>query len=351
MPSAAPVRPAGVAAALLFALAMLATGGVAVPAAACACGAVAGTGGTATVNDEVALVHWDGRRQTILMRLALRAEGDRAALVVPTPAPATVAAGSPDTFAELERRTAPEIVTERRFFGTELGGETSGAAPGAAPTVLDQVRLGPLEATTLTGGGLDGIRKWLSDNGYRMRDEVVATLAPYLAEGWSFVAIRLTGENGLDGALDPVQLTFDAAAPVYPMRMSSAATLPQSVRLYVLGAHRVRRADPDAGKQYTHVEFAGRLTETDDPLLRELVAGGQTFLTEFTVGIADPAAITSDWTFANEESDTEHRERITRTEQVQVLGAPAGPVILGAALLAATLVVVAVLRVFRRPPS
>lgn len=342
-------RPAGVLAALLLALAAL-TGGAAVPAAACACGAVAGTGDTATVNNEVALVHWDGARQTILMQLALRADGDRAALVVPTPAPATVSAGSPDTFTELERRTAPEVVTERDFFGSgDFDGLSSGAAPGAAPTVLNQVTLGPLEATTLTGGGLDGVRNWLRDNGYRMRPEVVETLAPYLAEGWSFVAIRLTGADGLDGALDPVRLTFDATAPVYPMRMSSAATLPQSVRLYVLGEHRVRRADPDVPNQVTEVEFAGRLAETDDPLLRELTAGGTDYLTELAVSITEPSRITSDFTFADADSDAEHRERITRTEQVQVLGAPAGPVILGAALLAATLVVIAVIRVFRRP--
>ncbi|UGT59725.1 DUF2330 domain-containing protein [Nocardia asteroides] len=348
MPLAARPRPAGVLATLLLAVAAL-TGGAAVPAAACACGAVAGTGEIATVNNEVALVHWDGARQTILMQLALRSDGDRAALVVPTPAPATVSAGSAGTFDELERRTAPEIVTERDFFGSDdLDGLSSAAAPGAGPTVLNQVTLGPLEATTLSGGGLDGVRNWLRDNGYHMRSEVVDTLAPYLADGWSFVAIRLTGADGLDGALDPVRLTFDATAPVYPMRMSSAATLPQSVRLYVLGEHRVRRTDPDVPRQFTEVEFAGRLTETDDPLLRELTAGGADYLTELAVSITDPARITSDFTFADADSDAEHRERITRTEQVQVLGAPAGPVILGAALLAATLVVIAVLRVFRR---
>ncbi|WP_054816553.1 DUF2330 domain-containing protein [Nocardia arizonensis] len=321
------------------------------PASACACGGVVSPGDSATVRDEVALAGWDGRHETILMRLGLQAGGDRAALIVPTPTPARVTAGSARTFTELTRLTAPEFVTERRWFSGDGFGDASGAAaPGGGPTVLDQVRLGPIEATTLSGGTLDGLRNWLSANGYEMRPAVVASLDPYLRENWFFVAVRLTGAGAsLSGALDPIRLSFDADRFVYPMRMSSAARDPQTVRLYLLGEHRFQRSDADAGKQYNAVEFAGRIGDTEDPQLRELAAGGHDYLTQITVGIHQPGAITSDFTFAAAPTDETYRKRITFVDHVELFGFPAGTVILGAAGLAAVVVLFAVVRVVRKP--
>ena len=57
-----------------------------VPGYACACGAAVAPGGAnATMNREVALVHWDGTTETLLMQLAMNATTDNVALVVPTP--------------------------------------------------------------------------------------------------------------------------------------------------------------------------------------------------------------------------------------------------------------------------
>ncbi|WP_280511913.1 DUF2330 domain-containing protein [Nocardia farcinica] len=347
MRTATAARLAAAAAVLCTAFGM----GAVAPASACACGGVVSPGDTARVDQETAVLAWDGRRETILMRLALTAESEHAALIVPTPRPATVTAGSPDTFAELSRLTAPEFVVETEWFADAADG--SGAPAAVAPTVLDQVRLGPLEATTLSGGDLTGLRTWLGANGYALRPEVTATLAPYVREGWSFVAMRLTGAQPLDGALDPVRLSFDSDRLVYPMRMSAAARTPQSVHLYVLDRHRVARADDDAAHHYSSVEFAGRVDPADvaDPLLRELTAAGQDYLTEMQVHIADPATVTTDFTFTAAPEDADYRRRFVQTDEVMLFGLPAGYVVLGAAGLAAAVVVIAVVRVARARPG
>ncbi|MFI6362675.1 DUF2330 domain-containing protein [Nocardia sp. NPDC050630] len=331
---------------MLFATAGI---GAFAPASACACGAVANPAGhPASVREETGLVSWDGQRETVLMRLALKSGTDQAALIVPTPKPATVAGGSAATFTELANLTAPKIVTERRWFSSsgDTAGEGALAAAGGGPTVLDRVRLGPIEATTLSGGNLDGIRKWLSDNGYEMRPEVVSTLEPYLREGWSFVAMRLTSAQPLDGAIDPVRLTFDSDRFVYPMRMSSAAGQAQYVHLYALSEHRVRRSDPDAAAQSVHVDFAGRVA-TSDPELASVTANGRNYLTELRISIDTPADIRSDFAFETDDSDAEVYQTIHRTEAVELFGVPAGIVILGTAFLAALVVVFAIVRVLR----
>ncbi|WP_084528331.1 DUF2330 domain-containing protein [Nocardia crassostreae] len=334
------------------------------PAAACACGGVATPAGESMrVFDETALVSWDGATETILMRLGFDSASENAALLVPTPAPATVTAGHESTFTALGELTEPRVVTDLDWFGDlsvlagiggmalfQSSGDGDNLAPGAvetsgsgAPEVVSRVQLGPLEAATLTGGDLTGIQKWLDDNGYAMRPEVTATMQPYLSEGWSFVAMRLSSGEPLRGAPDPVRLTFAADSLVYPMRMSGAATSAQTVKLYVLGPHRVQRSDPNATRQLVSVDFAGRITDPAEPELRQLAVNGRDYLTEMDIVIHDPGEISSDFTFtassAGDYRPTEHR-----TELVVFLGVPAGFVLVAATAVVAAAVVLAVRR-------
>lgn len=57
---------------------------LATPSYACACGAaVTAHGSQATLNHEVALLHWDGTTETIVMQLAMNADTDNVALECP----------------------------------------------------------------------------------------------------------------------------------------------------------------------------------------------------------------------------------------------------------------------------
>jgi len=105
-----------VVATVLAAVTTMATMVLATPSYACACGAVVAPGGAqATMNHEVALMHWDGTTEIILMQLALDATTDSVALVVPTPTPATVPTGNKATFVELDALTAP-LLQQRRHW-------------------------------------------------------------------------------------------------------------------------------------------------------------------------------------------------------------------------------------------
>ena len=61
--------------------------GAVMSANACACGGVVSGDSSARVNSETAVLGWDGRRETVLMRLGMRFAGADAALIVPTPTP------------------------------------------------------------------------------------------------------------------------------------------------------------------------------------------------------------------------------------------------------------------------
>ena len=249
--------------AVVLVWAALATMSLAAPSYACACGAVvAPSGAQAAINHEVALVHWDGSAENIVMQLGLNASTANVALVVPTPTPATVTAADKATFVELDSLTAPEI-RQRRHWTVGSVFEASAhraAAPAGAPNVVNQVHLGPLKATTLAGGDLAGLQKWLADNGYSIRPAVSAALGPYVRDGWSFVAMRLTSTAPIVGGLKPVRMTFQAPQLVYPMRLSAAAPGPQQVTVFTLSDHRQQRTDADASGRSTQVQFAGNVS-------------------------------------------------------------------------------------------
>jgi hypothetical protein len=298
---------------VVLAWAMTATVAVAGPGRACACGAFVTPGGQrATMNHEVALVHWQGQTETVLMQLALKASADNVALVVPTPAPAAVASGDKATFVELDRLSAPEMRerTHWRLGMASLDRATSKAgAPLGTPSVLSRVQLGPLEATTLAGGDLPGLQKWFGDNGYAIRPAVSDALGPYVRDGWAFVAIRLTSTTPIVGGLDPVRLTFPSSRLVYPMRVSVAAPGPQNVTVFALSDHRQQRIDPDAARQRTEIQFAGDISgAVQDPELRALASDHGGYLTKIAVNIAQPSEITSDFAFTNAPTDDAYRQ-------------------------------------------
>ena len=157
--------------------------------------------------------------------------------------------------------------------------------------MLDRRRLGPFEVTTLSAGDSRALASWLGSHGYHLPGRLAEALGPYVAEHWTYTAIKLVPEHGtLTGRLDPLRIAFAASAPIYPIRLSRLAKTPQSVHLYVLAPHRV--GVPRVGLATT---FAGRVTpaQVASPGLRAMLGGGA-FLTELTGLEIPPSAFADD---------------------------------------------------------
>ena len=303
---------------------------VAAPAAACACGGAAPPidGGEVSVDREIAMVRWEGGSEgsgieEIVMQLAMTAETGNTGLVVPTPNPATVTLADAQLFVDLEESIEPEVIVEWDWWGSIGFGGVGGAPDGGAPVILSQVQLGPIEATTLAADDAAGLQVWLDDNGYALPDAVSAQLTPYVDEGWSFVALKLTSDEPLDGDLDPIRFTFESDELVYPMQMSAAATTEQTVRLYVIDDHRVEITDGEGdlpGDQ--SIVWAG-------PVQHPAIAELGSYLTAIELSFYDPASqITSDLHIVEAGSDDSVNTTQTETRIVNVGGIPAGWLIL-----------------------
>jgi len=322
------------------------------PAVACACGAPAPVSddpnGDVLIGHEYAVISVHGSSEQIDMRLTLDTVAKESGLIMPTPAPATVTLGDATVFDDLAVQMTPRIEIRRDWWVPEFNFGFGSGAPNTASSppvqVLAQVQLGPLEATTLSASDTDGLAAWLTENGYGVRDEVKPLLATYVDRGWYFVAVKLTNDATLDGDLDPIRFTFDMpeTGPVYPLMLSQAARVEQTVNLYVFDDHQ-RDVSFSNGKkidssQGSYAKWAGPV---DQPGLLQYGA----YLTAFTLYFYDPATqIKADLVFPPAAADTPRGQVAYDTINMNFLGIPLGWLIVAGSILVIGLTIYGVKR-------
>lgn len=331
---------------------MLAALLLAAPAAACGCGAYVPREGDAHVAQERALLRWDGRNEDIVMALSVDGRSEEAAWILPVPSRASVQLADPELFDALQTLTKPLVRVER------IRGDGVGAgAPGAGVTVLERQALGPFDVATLAAGDSTALSGWLSENGFQFPSGLEAVLEPYVAQGWEYVAVRLTPQAAgeLSGDLDPLWVTFASDTLVYPMRPTALARNPLPVFLYVLADHRVAQPPAfDAGATgtrpgWSEVSYAQWIEpdslEVDSPLAA--FVDRRLFLTKFDIFLQNPEAIEDDFVFSFAPADelahkVEVRYETVRGPSLEEPGTWVGPLaalVVLAAALAATLLI------------
>lgn len=342
--------------------------GAASPAAACACGGFvdpADQPDGANVMKETAVLSLRDGVETIVMGLALDAERVGSTLLMPTPSVPEVSAAQSGTLREMAAATAPREVIEYDYWGENpFGGGADGGAPGAGategaePTVHSQERIGDYEVAVL-GGEADGVRSWLTDNGYALSEELSALMDPYAADGWTFTAVRYAADAVLSGDVEPLRFDFETEELIYPMRFSQAAETSQTVHLFVLGETAVRRADSSASQQQVDRPWIGSPTSRgwtwSDATLRELAGEGFgdvtqnderpvefRMVTEFEVH-GEPASFTTDFAFTADPEAEDVIPTYTTTKVVAVMGIPVGWLLVLAGVITAGSLLIAVL--------
>jgi hypothetical protein len=266
------------------------------PAGACGCGIYLPQDGEASVSEEHVLIRWDGQSEDILMTLGVLGSSREAAVIFPVPTRASVKLGDARVFDELRELTKPVEKTVYQFLPV-LG--AGAPPPSAGVTVLNRQTLGPFDVSTLAATDGNALGEWLSSNGYNLPPEVTQALEPYIAQGWYYIAVRLspgTGNASLTGALDPLWITFPYDRIVYPMRPSALARSSLTVFMYVLAEHRVEKP---VSFGYQSVQYADWLEPSalkQAPALQAFVTK-KLFLTKIVEQIYQPARINDDFVF------------------------------------------------------
>ena len=315
-----------------------------VSARACACGAVVADAG---VNGEVAIITWNGTRETIDLRMSLNGTTPDAAWIMPTPRGATVGLGNAEAFTELAQVTAPRVEVRKSYRPnfSWLGSQRSGDSRFSGPPpfeVVEEQRVGPFRVTTLAGSDPQAVNTWLRQNKFPTRDSLTSVFGDYLKRGWVLQAVKLTPSAEaatFERALPPLRLGFATTTPTYPMKLSSKATSSQPVRLYLLGTTPLGIQNQAAPSQPLEMIYSGGFDPTG--ILPRSGLPAESWLTAFE-GDLSPGNITGDFAFRSDPSITNYQ----RTEVVRHdVGADlTRMVVLGVLLLAPVVIIVGVVR-------
>ena len=124
-------------------------------------------------------------------------------------------------------------------FGGANGG--AGGAPSAADagvTVTSQQTVGSYDMVTLhptTTADTAALLQWLADNNYAVPAEMNPIIAAYVAEGFDFLALKLT-PGATVSTMSPVRVTTAGGSAALPLRMvagGTGSTVP--ITLWVVG--------------------------------------------------------------------------------------------------------------------
>jgi uncharacterized membrane protein YgcG len=235
------------------------------------------------------------------IQIQYRGDAARFSWILPVPALPDIEVGSDPLFARLLASTVPTFGYSTQRDSCNIGGSTGagggsgGLDPGSTRdagggVVVAQKQVGAFEATTLSGGASEVV-DWLGTNGYQMSDEAPALFQDYVARGYLFVAVKLTGGAGID-EIHPLVVRYAGDKPCVPIKLTRVAAVENmGIRTFFLGTSRFGPINFKSIElnpaRLDWMLFGNNYKEVVSAAVDSAVANGQAFVTEY----AGPTAI------------------------------------------------------------
>jgi MYXO-CTERM domain-containing protein len=184
---------------------------------------------------------------TMHVRVAYQGPAEEFGWVIPVKGTPDVFLSHEALFAVVDQLTAPLYFTVTDFgdcsqapaFASSTGGDfsTATADSGSDPSVwvLDRDTVGAYETVTLGATDTTALVAWLQENDYDVPSSLDQALAPYLANGMNFLALRLRSSGDV-GELAPLALRYEGTTPGIPLTLTAVAAAPDMpITVYLLG--------------------------------------------------------------------------------------------------------------------
>ncbi len=238
-------------------------------------------------------VNSDTGDTTVHVTVSYEGESDDFAWIVPVPTQPQLGVSSDALFTAISSATAPQFILEQREtgicnmpeFGTrDMATMSPNDADDGGVEVVGKEQVGPYDTLTLRAESSSELLTWLNEAGYDLPSNLEPVLAPYVADGQFFVALKLSAGSDT-GDLAPLAMTYPSTSAAVPIQLTAIAATPDMpLEVYVLGD---ARAVPD---NYLHVQinesaidwFTGGSNYMDVISLAADEAGGQAFATDYS---------------------------------------------------------------------
>jgi hypothetical protein len=295
--------------------------------------------------ESIVFVQGEDDDWTALVQIQTQGAAEAFGWVIPVPNPVDpddVTVADDGLMDDLEQATAPQFQTDAGSFGS---GSSASSCGCGAPSVSDLVQqgaarlldaadlhgvavVGPYEVASVGPDQVDALDAWLTAGGYTLPSGTWDLLDGYVADGFSFVVVRLLPLQGNgQGTVDTLVIPCGQASPTIPLKLTAiAATSDMAITTYVASNQRyeppadwaevpfdpsvVDPADPandyvaqlqaaidQAGGRGFRTEFAGPVSSLSLSRSTRDALGGAPYLTRFRTW-ASPEAMRSDPAFA-----------------------------------------------------
>lgn len=290
---------------LILALVIAAVAELPDPPKAPACAAAPRRGESFDVNSEEAIIFYDSKTKTehFIRRANFRTEAKDFGFLVPTPTKPELGEARSFVFDTLDTATLPRrvesgnvqrIVQKRNQTGAAARAEK---AP-AAPVILDRKKVAGYDAIVLQADDVEGLKKWLEENQYDARPELMTWLKWYVEHKWIITAFKILQEpsSNSDRWAKSVRMSFQTDKPFYPYRepedmRSKASPTNRKLRVFFLSDARYEGAIGKERIWPARTEWANVLPEHSSTNVTQglgmteaetkILSGQRWYLTEF----------------------------------------------------------------------
>ena len=140
-------------------------------------------------------------------------------------------------------RTSPAGMVVAVVFGLFLASLllpslSRGRSPSGGVEVLRTAKAGVYDVTVIQGPTAEAVRSWLMSNGFACPPSASASLRDYVADGWCFLAAKVSPEAHGTVTHHPLRVAFPAARAVYPLRLTGSDSAPIQLDLFAIGERR-----------------------------------------------------------------------------------------------------------------
>ena len=244
---------------------------------------------------EQIVFHQQGNEITAMVRILYQGEAERFSWVVPVPTIPEISTGDDGTFDQLDLATRPQFLLQREGNGCPVPNPSPVASPDpdsptspedGGVTVEETLSVGPFEIDILSSTNPEALANWLLENDYDLSDRGVELIAPYVADGMKFVAVKLRSGQPT-GSIRPLIMKYQSDTPMIPIRLTAvAAQDDMGVLTWVVSDARAvpenylhvipnyTRLNWYAGANNAYVSYQSLITEAMNE------AGGQGFATD-----------------------------------------------------------------------
>ena len=170
-------------------------------------------------SEQKAIILYDGQTEHVILSIDFQGDAKDFGWVVPVPAKPEIGEIRQDIFEQIKNMIYEYSSSLDQGYRS-LSYGTLGSTDTSYVEVVETKVVGDLITEVINTNDAQLFNSWLEKNGYSFPEHRTDVLDFYIKEGWYFVVTKVVAGYELEGATQPLKISFVTDKIVYPMKMT-----------------------------------------------------------------------------------------------------------------------------------